>query len=93
MPLDDVVTWLADAWSINADIAGTILSFVVILAVMLPIFLATHNSKNASTMWIVSFFMVQAILVGIGWLNVWITLACLLMASLAFADKIAAIGD
>ena len=88
LPLDDIVTWLATAWSIDSAIAGTILSMVLILAVMLPVMLASRNAKNAHSIWFILLFMLQTVMVGIAWLPLWTMMITIMIGVLAFSQQI-----
>lgn len=84
MQITDIPSWLASAWSISEGVAQIILSITIILAVMLPVFLLARG-RTAPTIYIMLFFLIEAFLVGVGWMPFWILLGTLVMAALAVA--------
>lgn len=79
-----IPSWLGSAWGISEVVAAIILSLVVLLAVMLPVFILTRG-RNAVTMQLFFFFLTLTGLVGIGWAPFWLLVVMLLLTSLAFA--------
>ena len=67
--IDDIPTWLASAWNINETTAELILSAMIIFTVLLPVMYLTKGRN--SLMLAMTFFIVEGILVGLGWLPFW----------------------
>ena len=84
MQITDIPSWLASAWSISEGVAQIILSITVILAVMLPVLIVARG-KTAPTIYLMLFFLLEAFLVGVGWLPFWILVGTLVMGALAAA--------
>ena len=85
MPLDDVPSWLASAWDISEASAQIILSIVVIFAVLLPVLLLARG-RNGITIHLLTFFLAESFLVGIGWLPFWMLILTLCIVALAVAS-------
>lgn len=79
--LESIPTWFADFTNINLEAAQALLSIVVFLAVLLPTLYLSKGRGNVPA--ILMFFLVEVMLVGIGWLSFWILIATI--ALLAFA--------
>lgn len=80
--LESIPTWFGDFTGISLEAAQAILSIVVLLAVLLPVFILTRGS-NSITIQLILMFFTEAFLVGIGWLPFWLLIAT--VAVLAFA--------
>jgi len=91
--LESIPTWFADFTGISLEAAQAILSLAVILAVLLPIMYLAMRMKSSVILPIVFvFFLVELLLIGIGWLPFWVLIGTLGMAALAiawFGSKIA----
>lgn len=85
MQITDIPSWLAGAWSISEAVAQVILSLTVLLAVMLPVFLATRG-RNAVTVHLFFFFLTECFLAGVGWMPFWILIATVCVMALAAAS-------
>lgn len=84
MPITDIPTWLADAWGISEAVAQVILSIMVIFAILLPVMYLARG-RGTITIYLVVFFLVEAFLVGIGWLPFWILIATVAMMAMGIA--------
>lgn len=83
MQVESIPTLLADFWDISLESAQVILSIIVILAVLLPLFVVTKGRNNLAI--VVLLFLSEALLVGIGWLPFWILIATVAVSALAIA--------
>ena len=83
--LESIPTWFADAMDINLAAAQVILSVAILLAVLLPTMYLSRGSKS-TTIELVMFFLVESLLVGIGWLPFWILIATVAVLGLAIAS-------
>lgn len=81
--LESVPTWFSDTLDISLEAAQIILSLIVILAVLLPILILTKG--KGVLLPLISFFLTEALLVGIGWLSAWVMIATLCVCALAIA--------
>jgi len=61
-----------------------LLSIVVILSVLLPVMILARG-KNALTIYLIIAFLVECLLVGIGWLPFWILIATVAIMAVAIA--------
>jgi hypothetical protein len=84
MSLEDVPTWFSDAMGISLEAAQVILSIVVILAVLLPVFYLARGRRGLMIE-LVLFFMTASFLIGIGWLPFWVMIAAIATMALAIA--------
>lgn len=85
MQITEIPSWLGSAWGISVGVAQIILSITVILAVMLPVFLVARG-KTAPTVYLILIFLIEAFLVGVGWMPFWILIGTILMGALAAAQ-------
>ena len=84
MQLENIPTWLADAWGISLESAQVILSIVVIIAILLPIMYFASGTR-AMAIELIFLFLVEALLVGIGWLPFWVMIATIAVMAVAVA--------
>lgn len=82
--LEDVPTWLADAFGITEAAAQVLLSIAVILAVLLPTMYLARGTR-AITIEVVMLFIVECLLVGIGWMPFWVLIATIGVMAMAIA--------
>ena len=87
MSLEDIPTYFSDFLDISLEAGQAILSIVVILAVLLPVLILLKNRKGI-VIELFLFVLLEAFLVGIGWLPFWLLIAT--VAIMAFG--IAALG-
>lgn len=94
MQVENIPTWLADAWDITEGAAQMVLSISVILLVMLPTFYLARG-KRAVAIELVLLFLCECLLVGIGWLPFWVLIAtvCVLALAVATLGTNAVVGD
>ena len=83
--LESIPAWFADAMDINLATAQTLLSIVIILAVLLPTMYLSRG-RSSTTIILVMFFLAECLLVGIGWMPFWILIATIAMMALAIAS-------
>lgn len=82
--LESIPTWFSDYMDISLEAAQVILSIFVIFAFLLPVmYLSRGRNSNLPT--ILTFFLVESLLVGIGWLNVWVLITSVALASAGVA--------
>ena len=84
MSLEDVPTWFSDTMGISLEAAQVILSIVVILAVLLPVFYLARGRRGLMIE-LVLFFLTESFLIGIGWLPFWVMIAAIATMALAIA--------
>jgi len=70
---------------ITLEAAQIILSVAVILAVLLPTMYLSRGTKS-TTIELVMFFLIESMLVGIGWLPFWVLIATVAVLALAIAS-------
>ena len=82
--LESIPVWFADTMDISLATAQVILSIVILLTVLLPTMYLSRGSKS-TTIELVMLFLVEAMLVGIGWLSFWILIATIAVMAIAIA--------
>jgi len=82
--LEDFPQWLADAFDLTLETAQVLLSLIVILAFLLPTMYLAKGTR-AITIEIVVFFLVECLLVGMGWLPFWVLIATVALMAMAVA--------
>jgi len=82
--IEDIPSWLADAWGINLTTAELILSIAVILALLLPVMYLARG-KNAVTIWLITTFLGECLVLGLGWLPFWVMIMTICVTVLAIA--------
>jgi len=83
--LEDIPTWFSDYFDISLEAGQIILSLIVILMFLLPVLLATKG--RGFLIPALTFFLTEALLVGIGWLSPWIMVATLCIVALFFSRE------
>lgn len=83
--LESIPTWFADFYDISLEAAQVILSIMVILAVLLPAMYLSRGTRGAITIQLILGLLVEALLVGIGWLPFWLLIATVAILALAIA--------
>jgi len=83
--LESIPTWFSDFTDISLEAAQIILSIMVILAVLLPTMYLSRGTKS-TTIELIMFFLVESLLVGIGWLPFWVLIATVAVLALAIAS-------
>lgn len=83
MSLEQIPTYFSDYMGITLEAAQAILSIVVILAVLLPILYLARGKYVLAAIMI--FFLTEAFLVGIGWLDFWLLIGTLTVAAMGVA--------
>ena len=81
--LEDIPTWFADFTDITLEAAQVILSIVVLLAVLLPTLYLSRG--KSTTIELVMLFLVECLLVGIGWMPFWVLIATVAVVAMAVA--------
>lgn len=84
MQIESIPTWFSDYWGISLEAAQAILSIAVILAVVLPVMLLSKGEKSTFIISVL-LFLVEALLVGIGWLPFWLLIATVAVMAVAIA--------
>ena len=82
--LESIPVWFADAMDINLATAQTILSLVVLLAILLPTMYLSRGSKS-TILELVMLFLTEGLLVGIGWMPFWVLIATVAVMAMAIA--------
>ena len=82
--LESIPVWFADAMDINLATAQTILSLVVLLAILLPTMYLSRGSKS-TIIELVMLFLTECLLVGIGWMPFWVLIATVAVMAMAIA--------
>jgi len=82
--LESIPVWFADAMDINLTTAQVLLSVVMILAVLLPTMYLSRGSKS-TIIELVMLFLVESMLVGIGWMPFWVLIATVAVMAIAIA--------
>lgn len=83
MSLESIPTYFSDFMGIPLVAGQAILSLFMILAVMIPTFYLAKGHSNIVPIMI--FFLVEIVLVGLGWLSFWILIATLVLMAGAFS--------
>ena len=84
MSLEDIPQNFADYFGINLTTAQLILSVTVIFMILLPtMYLA--RGRNALTIWLITTFLGECIVLGLGWLPFWIMIMTIAVTVLAIA--------
>jgi hypothetical protein len=90
LSLEDIPTYFSDSMGISLETAQVLLSIVVILTVLLPVFFLARGRRGIMIE-LFLFFLTESFLVGIGWMPFWIliaTIACMAMAVALFGTRI-----
>ncbi len=82
--IEDIPELFADAWGMTEASAQVLLSVVVILTVLLPV-MYLAKGKRALSIEIVMIFLVECLLVGIGWLPFWVLIGTVAIMAVAIA--------
>lgn len=85
MSLEDIPSAFGTYFGITTASAQILLSIVVIFMVLLPVIYLTRETNGAITIYIMTFLLIQALLIGIGWLPYWIMIATVAMMTIAVA--------
>lgn len=94
MSLESIPTWFSDTMVISLEAAQAILSMSVFLAVLLPV-LYFNRGRKGFTIELIMIFLIESVLVGIGWLPFWLlvmTIGAVALA-IAFVGSGAVTGD
>ena len=82
--VESIPTWLATAWNISLESAQVILSIAVIFAVLFPVMLLARG-RGGMTLYLLTFFLTEALLIGIGWLPYWVMVGTIAVTAIAIA--------
>lgn len=82
--LEDIPAWFAAYWDISLEAGQAILSVVVIFIVLLPTIVLLRG-KNAVFVQAVLVFLVEAFLIGIGWMPFWLMIGTVAVMAIAIA--------
>ena len=81
--IEEIPEWLADAWLIDEAVAQVLLSIVVIFSILLPVM---YLSKGKSpTLYMIFAFLAECLLVGLGWMPLWVLIATVAVMAIAVA--------
>ena len=67
------------------EAAQAILSVTVLLAVLLPVMYLSGGGRRTIAVELVFLFLVEAMLIGIGWLPAWLMIATIAVMAIAIA--------
>jgi len=84
MGLEDIPQDFADYFVINLTTAQLILSLCVICTILFPVMYLSRG-KNAVTIWLITTFLGECIVLGLGWLPFWIMIMTICVTVLAIA--------
>ena len=84
MGLEDIPQDFADYFVINLTTAQLILSLCVICTILFPVMYLSRG-KNAVTIWLITIFLGECIVLGLGWLPFWIMIMTICVTVLAIA--------
>lgn len=84
MQITEIPDWLAGAWSIDTAVAQLILSVIIISLVLLPV-LYLARGKNATIIYLFTFFLTECFLVAVGWMPFWILLGTVALMAMGVA--------
>lgn len=82
--LESVPTWFSDYFDISLEAGQSVLSLIVILSVLLPI-MYFNRERQGFTIEIIMILLLEAFLVGIGWLPFWLLITTVAVLSIAVA--------
>ena len=83
----EIPTYIDEQFGVGEFVGGLLASVVFLSILMLPIMYLTKG--KAYSLYIVFGLSVLGVLVGLGWLPVWLYIIMLLMIALAFGRKLA----
>jgi hypothetical protein len=83
MSLESVPTYFSDFFDISVEAAEILLSVMVIMTILLPVLYLSRGRSNLPT--ILIFYLTEAFLVGIGWLDFWILITTIVLLAAAVA--------
>ena len=84
MTLEDWPAGLATYFGINETTAQLLLSLVVICTFLFPVMLLSRG-RNAPLIWLVTIFLAECVVLGLGWLPFWIMIATVALMAVAIA--------
>jgi len=91
LSLEDIPAYLADYTGINETTAQLILSIVVIFTLLLPTMILSRG-KNAPTVWLITVFIGECIVLALGWMPFWIMVMTIAVTVLGLANLAKTIG-
>jgi hypothetical protein len=83
MSLESIPTYFSDFFDISVEAAEILLSVMVIMTILLPVLYLSRGRSNLPT--ILIFYLTEAFLVGIGWLDFWILITTIVLLAAAVA--------
>jgi len=86
MSLEDIPADFATYFGINETTAQLILSLCVICTILFPVMYLSRG-RNALTIWLITTFIGECIVLGLGWLPFWIMVMTIAITVLAIAIK------
>lgn len=87
MSLEEIPAQMADYFGINETTAQLLLSVVVIAMLLFPTMLLARG-KNAPTIWLIMAFLGECIVLGLGWLPLWIMIMTIAVTVLGISMNI-----
>jgi len=94
MSLEDIPSQFAEFTGITEAAAQVILSIAVIFAILLPVMYLARGTR-AILIEIITLFLTECLLVGIGWVPFWVLIAtvAIMAAGIAFLGSRIVTGD
>jgi hypothetical protein len=87
MSLEDIPAQFADYLGINETTAQLLLSLVIIFTLLLPtMYLA--KGKNAVTIWLIITFLGECVVLGLGWMPLWIMIMTIVVTIFGMAMSV-----
>ena len=83
MSLEEIPSQFAGFFGITEASAQVILSIVLIFMALLPVMYLTKG--KALTIYLIVFFLVETVCIGIGWMPYWVMIATVAMMAIALA--------
>ena len=84
MSLEDIPSYFADAVGINITTAASILSIIVIIAILFPYLVLAHK-KPSTTISLILVFLGECVVLGLGWMPFWIMIMTISVTALSIA--------
>lgn len=81
--IESIPTWFSTYFNITLGSAQVILSCIVLLSVMIPVMILSKNRGHLID--IIMLFLVEGLLVGIGWFPFWFLIATVVLISFMVA--------
>jgi len=84
MSLEDIPSYFADAVGINVTTAESILSIIIIIAILFP-YLVLARKNPSPTISLILVFLGECVILGLGWMPFWIMIMTICATALSIA--------